>query len=432
MDKKNKKKNTSTRPSKLSLAITEAHALLEKNDRYKKNKIIGYLNTYPHPIGLKTFQESIKYNPNNLGLYTHYNLNSGFKGSNFAEMFVIDQLRNIFKGKKEITGYISPGGTEANIVSLWAARNKFKSRRIAILCSFLTHYSIKKAVDILGIESKNGSGLHLLGTDKQGHLLTNNLENKIKKIINKNIEGIIIVANAGTTMLGAIDDIPTINKIIKKYKTKEFKNIHFHVDAAFGGMIIPFIKEKTNISFENSEIDSITVDMHKMGLAPFGSGVILMKKHLFKKINTSCGYINWEDKTLCGSRPGSMAICCYSLLKHFGIEGYEKNAKKVIILARYLKLELEKLGLKLFDNDLNILTVIEPSLKIFKNLSNLGYRMHFQKNFPKDLSKPLIKRNNSIWNIVITPTMNRNFLKNFIQETQKIIIKTNNDKKILR
>ena len=85
-----------------------------------------------------------------------------------------------------------------------------------------------------------------------------------------------MVGIAGTTELGLVDDIPEISKIAKSY------GVYLHVDAALGGFIIPFLNYKNNnqlnFDFKCKGVSSITIDPHKMGLAPVPSGGIIFRK----------------------------------------------------------------------------------------------------------------------------------------------------------
>ena len=384
----------------------------------RQNKIIGYLNSIPHPMAVAAYIKALRSNPNNLGLQIKTQNVSGFKGSNMAEKKVITELIVFFGGDKNIWGYISPGGTESNIVALWATRNFYKSSKIAVIGSFLTHYSIIKAINILGIVNDGYSGFHELGTDEEGRILTRELEQKLDKIINK-VDGIVIVANVGTTMIGGVDEVSKINTIVNKYrKNKKKSKIHIHVDAAFGGLVAPFVFEK-HLGFKNSNVFSLTVDMHKMGLVPFGSGIILMKKQLFKKIGTRAGYISWKEQTLCGSRPGAAAHSCLVMLEKFCFSGYKKNAIRVCEMTEYVKKQLAELHIEFYHGGLNIISIRDKKLKLWNALTKDGYRMHYQKKFPNSLRKPKEKLNDSIWNIVIMPSMSNKFIDQFISKIRQ-------------
>ena len=62
---------------------------------------------------------------------------------------------------------------------------------------------------------------------------------EVEKLINKNT--VAIVGTAGTAELGAVDPIEELSKIALRH------NVHLHVDAAFGGLVIPFLTNKMPI-----------------------------------------------------------------------------------------------------------------------------------------------------------------------------------------
>jgi len=96
-------------------------------------------------------------NPNNIGCHTLGTSEKAFQGTQTIEREVLDVIAvDIFKAKpNSFDGYISPGGTEANIQALWIYRNYFmyeyaaKPEQIAILASEDTHYSIPKGSNLL-------------------------------------------------------------------------------------------------------------------------------------------------------------------------------------------------------------------------------------------------------------------------------------------
>ena len=59
--------------------------------------------------------------------------------------------------------------------------------------------------------------------------------NKVKAAVTANT--VMIAGIAGTTDLGSIDPIAELSEIASS------KNIHLHVDASFGGFVIPFLND---------------------------------------------------------------------------------------------------------------------------------------------------------------------------------------------
>ena len=87
---------------------------------------------------------------------------------------------------------------------------------------------------------------------------------EVEKCISKNT--VAIVGTAGTAELGVVDPIDKLSEIALRH------NVYLHVDAAFGGLIIPFLPNpKPIFDFSLEGVKSITVDPHKMGMAAIPS-----------------------------------------------------------------------------------------------------------------------------------------------------------------
>ena len=144
----------------------------------------------------------------------------------------------------------------------------------------------------------------------------------VKRAISENT--VAIVAIAGTTELGLIDPIEEISKIAQEH------NIYFHVDAAFGGFSIPFLKnlgyEVPVFDFSLDGVCSITVDPHKMGLAPIPAGGIIFRKEEYLQVMAvDSPYLTVKTQsTIVGTRLGASSAATYAIMKYFGKNGYSK------------------------------------------------------------------------------------------------------------
>lgn len=76
--------------------------------------------------------------------------------------------------------------------------------------------------------------------------------------------------------------------------------IYIHIDAAIGGLVFPFLDNKTKY-FTNQYVQSVTVDPHKMGYVPLSAGVFLCRKGLQKHVEIPINYVEGKvDDTLTG------------------------------------------------------------------------------------------------------------------------------------
>lgn len=409
--------------------LEETDRFMAKNICYGEDKVLGFPGTTPEPISVEIYCRHLERHPNNIGIFTNRTeCEAGFEGTQEAERQVIAMVADLIGATPDkVDGYISPGGTEANIVGCWIGRNVQKDKPTAIVedkptaivGSFLTHYSIVKAADILRIGTQpkeDGSGLHTLGTDESGHVLIEQLEDKLVELAKKGVSNIIVIGNAGTTMLGSVDNIPEMNKVIGELSHHFPKtNIYFHIDAAFGGFVIPFIQGLPDIGFKNDSVDSITIDVHKMGLAPYGSGIIVARRRLFERIRSKATYIPGGDCTLCGSRAGVMALSCWATMRAIGKDGYAENAKRLMQLTDYIQQRFKESNITTFDSDINIVAVKEP---LPPSLSK-KYTTHTQSDFPVDLSNPSSPSRMSVWNIVAMHHTTKELINELLEEWRK-------------
>lgn len=383
-------------PNKIFSDIWE---LMKMNISYGKDGVVGFPGTTPLNIAECVYAEFIGYHANNIGLHTTGNEKEvGFGGTQTAEEEVIAMAADLMGATlKEVDGYISSGGTEANFMGCWIGRNSSENpQKTALLCSSLTHNSITaKTVDILMNRDRNC--LKLIPTDKEGHVLVEKMIEVVKDLINC-FDNFIIIGNAGTTMLGSVDNIPKISfslgKLKKIYPDKKF---HFHVDAAFGGFVAPFLSKIPHIGFKNSHVDTITLDAHKMGLTPYGSGIILARKGLFDRTSTKAPYFPGADASFSGSRSGASALSTWAAMKYMGKDGYAKNTHRLMRVTSDIKSILKNSGFDIFENDLNIIGV-KGSLPEW---IQKDFRVHVQESFPEDLSHPENGKTISVWNIVV-------------------------------
>lgn len=98
--------------------------------------------------------------------------------------------------------------------------------RLVMFTSEDAHYSSSKLASFMGIGSDN---VYKVNTCKRGKIIVEHLESEVLRAKNEGALPFLVVATAGTTVLGAFDPIDGIADICKKY------NMWLHVDAAWGG-----------------------------------------------------------------------------------------------------------------------------------------------------------------------------------------------------
>ena len=233
------------------------------------------------------------------------------------------------------------------------------------------HFSFKKAADMLNLKIVEAN------LDENYKIDVNSL----RSLISDNT--VAIVAIAGTTELGLIDPIEEISEIAFE------NNIYFHVDAAFGGFSIPFLRklgfDLPVFDFSLRGVCSITVDPHKMGLAPIPAGGIIFRKEEYLEVMAvDSPYLTVKTQsTIVGTRLGASSAATYAIIKYFGKEGYSKLAKGLMDNTMFFKEGLEELGYEVVcEPELNIVAFNHPDMEtdvLARKLEKLGWKISVAK-----------------------------------------------------
>jgi tyrosine decarboxylase/aspartate 1-decarboxylase len=304
---------------------------LEKNVDYRDKTILGvpasHLDEkvfYGNAAFLKDapFLSTMLHNPNHIGCHTLGVSESFFAGTQDIEIELIALIaEDILNGEENgQDGYVTSGGTEANIQAIWIYRNLFVKEygagidQICIVGSEDCHYSIHKASNLLNVAFYEVPVSHLTRAVEQAQF-----EKTIKEAVADGKCYFIGIANMMTTMFGSVDQADMMAEVLQN-QVKAFK---IHVDGAYGGFVYPFSCKNNRLDFKNPAVSSITLDAHKMVQAPFGTGIFLARKGLMQHVYTEqAQYVQGLDVTLSGSRSGANAIAVWMILMSYGPNGW--------------------------------------------------------------------------------------------------------------
>lgn len=300
------------------------------NRRYEDGRILCSMCTKPHPIAKKAYEMFFE---SNLGDKSLFPATAQLEGE------VISDLANLLNGETA-SGFIVSGGTEANLLALLTAKNTAKTNTPEVILPQSTHFSFSKNCRLLNLKP--------VYAPLDSNFRVNPAA--VEKLINQNT--VAIVGTAGTAELGAIDPIEELSEIALHHK------VHLHVDAAFGGLIIPFLKNRQyKFDFNLQGVSSITVDPHKMGMAAIPAGGILFRNSaMLESLKTETPYLNDKEQyTFVGTRPGASAVSAWAVFRALGREGYRKIVGGCLRNTRFLAKGISEAGFSL---------VCEPTLNI--------------------------------------------------------------------
>ncbi len=362
--------------------LKELDSIQDEDLKYCDGRILGSMCTEAHPFAKEVYVKFLDSNLGDPGLF------KGTKSVEDKTIEIIGKLLNL----DNAYGNIVTGGTEANIMAVRAARNHARNHKGIkngeIILPRSAHFSFKKAADMMNLKIIEAD------LDENYRIDVSSVKEKISE------NTIAIVAIAGTTELGLIDPIEKLSEIAYE------NNIYFHVDAAFGGFSIPFLK---NIGYDFPDFDfslrgvsSITVDPHKMGLAPIpAGGIIFRKKEYLEVMAVDSPYLTVKTQsTIVGTRLGASTVATYALLKYFGKSGYSKMANNLMENTHFLKESLEEIGYEI---------IVEPELNIVA--------FNHPKKSPDQLSEELEKINGWKVSVANCPKAIRIVLMNHVTKT---------------
>ncbi len=261
---------------------------------------------------------------------------------------------NLHNSRRALGAFCS-GGTTANITALWVARNLYfrptgdfagavqeglaaalhhrQLDGVAVVVSERGHYSLGKAVDVLGIGRRN---IVTVKTDENSKIDLQALRDTCADLTARNIGIMCVVGIAGATETGVVDPLDAMADIAREY------GAYFHVDAAWGGPTVMSQQHK-HLLKGIEKADSVTIDAHKQLYVPMGAGMVVFKNPTtLSAIEHHAEYIlragskDLGQYSIEGSRPG-MAMLVHAALHIIGRKGYEilidENVKKAQTFA---------------------------------------------------------------------------------------------------
>ncbi len=261
------------------------------------------------------------------------------------ELKLIETLNNII-GFNNGEGVMVTGGTNANMIAMLCARNKFvpeakkdglDDKKLVAFVSDKSHYSFLKAANLLGIGTSN---IIKVKSDIRNRMDVNALESAIQLAIIDGKTPFFVGATAGTTVAGAFDPLLDIAEVTKKY------NIWLHVDGSWGGPVL--LSEKHKHLLTGSELaDSFAWDAHKlMGVPLICSFLLVKEKGTLFEVCSSGGtdYIFHDDENYsydlgkislqCGRKVDALKL--WLSWKCYGTSGYGARIDRLFELTRYV------------------------------------------------------------------------------------------------
>ncbi len=328
-------------------------------------------------------------------------LNANVFGTEQSPVYVEEQVLSWFKHKlgypSQATGLLVSGASMANLMGLAIARTAATDgacvhqglqawpRPFTVYCSREAHYSIAKAVAVLGLGS---DALRRLPVDEKFRLSIPDLVSCLSADRQNGRTPLCVVGAAGTTNTGAIDDLQGLAKICNHNR------VWLHVDGAFGALL-KLSPSLAPLVSGLEKADSVAFDLHKWMHAAHGTGCILTRHPQWHHatFSSAASYISAQsrgigsanmtllDYSIEGSRP-FRALGVWLAIKEHGFKKYARLIEQNVAQARMLAdLITEQPRLRLLAANLNIVCfqfvwpgLTEPEISDLNR--ELLYRLH--------------------------------------------------------
>jgi aromatic-L-amino-acid decarboxylase len=196
-------------------------------------------------------------------------------------------------------GSFTSGGQVSNLTALAAARERMfpgtrrtgmNGVRAAVYVSDEAHYSVRRAVEVLGLGSDS---IRSIPIDSQRRMNVDALRERIAVDLAARVRPMAIVATGGTTLTGAVDPINALADVAADH------GMWLHVDGAYG---LPAAgTTQARALFAGLErADSLSIDAHKWLFVPKACSAVLMKDHtpLARAFSHNEAYMPHEDGAL--------------------------------------------------------------------------------------------------------------------------------------
>lgn len=366
--------------------MRELEDAAHKNIPYER--VLSSMCTTPHPIALEAHNKFIVSNLGDPKL---------FPGTDSLERACIGMLGELLH-LPSASGYITTGGTESNIQALRTARQlkPVNPDKANIVLPESAHYSFDKAAQMLGVRLRRASLDDSLKVDVDA----------MAGLIDENT--IALVAVAGTTEFGQVDPVPEISKLAMD------ERLFLHVDAAFGGFVIPFLDDSCEYpyDFELPGVMSIVIDPHKMGMSTIPSGGLLYRdeRHL-RSLEINAQYLTSQvQSSLAGTRSGASVAATYAVMRYLGKDGYRLIVKRCMDNTMLLYKKMKAIGLEpVIKPVLNIATFKVPNAQTArKRLCDMGW-------YVSTTSKPEALR------MVVMPHVTEKVIEAYVADLKNIL-----------
>ena len=269
-----------------------------------------------------------------------------------VEQQIVDWVRQLFAFPEGASGLVVTGTSMANFLAVLVARRAtlgpdvrhagltVSGLRLVAYTSTAAHVCIARALDYAGLGS---SALRLIPVDANHRIDLDALGRAIAADRTAGFTPFLLIGNAGTVDIGAIDDLTALAELA------DAQRLWFHVDGAYGalGILASDIAPRL-AGIERAQ--SVAFDFHKWGQVPYDAGFVLVRNGSIHRdtFATSVDYLQRQHRGLSAGdcwptdfgpdlSRGFRALKIWFTLRVYGIAQLGAAISRTCSVARYLE-----------------------------------------------------------------------------------------------
>lgn len=275
-----------------------------------------------------------------------------------VERQVTRWVRDLLIFPETASGLFVTGTSMANLIAVWVARTKLlgagvrehgvgeRANQWLVYASLATHGSVAQALDLAGLGT---SVLRSVPINADQSINLHALDAMQYADQQLGLRALMIVGNAGTVDVGAIDPLDALAQRAQQ------SGAWFHVDGALGalGMLNAEIAPRLK---GIEQADSVAFDFHKWGQVPYDAGFILVRDGVLHQATfaSSAAYLRREADGLASDSPwpcdfgpdlsrGFRALKTWFTLQVYGADQLGLMIGQTCHLAQYLAQRIQQM-----------------------------------------------------------------------------------------
>jgi glutamate/tyrosine decarboxylase-like PLP-dependent enzyme len=302
-------------------------------------------------------------------------------------------LLNRYVGYRDGDGTFLTGGSNANLVAMFTARNRAlpgcredgydRGRKLTAFVSDQAHYSFDVAANLLGMGT---SAVIRVPADEYGRMIPAALEQAVRASRDRGETPFFVGATCGTTLLGAYDPLEALADVCREHE------LWLHADGSFGGSIL-LSDQHRHLAGGSERTDSFSWNPHKLMNVPLTCSTLLVRERGVLERNLTSmetGYLFHDlevgedlgrKSIQCGRRVDAVKL--WLAWKVFGIDGYRQRTDNQMALAAHAERRVRqhpKLEMMATRQSFNVCFRYRPDDETDLNDFNLRVREELRKS----------------------------------------------------